>query len=320
MEKPEKMNPGSGSAASDYWVVPLVVFGVSYVPSLFPTLFLSSRTMKKIYNRVNVISAGILLSILFMDFMPYIVSGSCGHHHGHAAPASISHFLKHAHIGLFLSGLTFMGLIVVDRFLIKHRHCTTEETQEREKKKAEESVKVVLGHSHKKTADAEASIRICCTEGLKYKITAKQALVFITVFSIHSIFEGLAFGAEKLEEHAMLMLGLCIHKLLESVTVGISLFSSQLSRKTCALLLLFYSVLTPFGMLTSSLAQHLFTGWFLRDVFNGLSFGSLAFILLVEVLPPILHTLTIQEMLYFVSGYILGAFMITFSHYPFGKI
>lgn len=320
MEKPEKMNAVSGGATSDFWLIPLVVFGVSYVPSLFPTLFLSSRAMKKMYNKVNVISAGILLSILFMDFMPYIVRGSCGHSHHKAIDTSISAFLKHhAHIGLFLSGLTFIGLIVIDRFLIKHRHCTTEETKEREKKGTEETIQVMVGHNHKKTVDTGAAIRLCCTEGLKYKITAKQALVFIMVFSIHSIFEGLAFGSEDASKHSMLMVGLCIHKLLESVTVGVSLFSSQLTRKTCAFLLLFYSVLTPLGMLISRLAQEIITGWFVKSIFNGLSFGSLAFILLVEVLPPILHTLTIQEMFYFLSGYVLGAFMIIVSHYPFGK-
>ncbi|KAI5171049.1 solute carrier family 39 (zinc transporter), member 1/2/3 [Nematocida sp. LUAm3] len=366
------------TALESVYYMPTVIFVCSIIPSLFPSLLLSSSRLRKAYNKANVISAGVLLAILFMDFIPHMASGGCNHGHAIVSPKNISadskdvntshthsahgpncsHGHNHSHhqkatethshdhhshectsthehthmhggansnaisFGLAVAGVSLIVLILLDQKVIKHKHCDKAEEVELQggapSVRIEETVHLSEsassshhGHSHseKKSKD---DMHLCCTEGLKYKTTAKQALVFILVFSIHSIFEGMAFRPDVKRDN-VLFIGLIIHKILESITVGVSLFSSSFSFKVCSGLLLFYSSLTPLGMILSMSISSAVSSPFVQTGFMGLAFGSLCFIVLIEMLPPLVHSLgSIWTVLYLISGYLIGAGLIAF--------
>lgn len=294
-----------------------MIFAFSFFPSLSPWVLFYSKTLKRMFNKAIIVSTGLLLAILFVDFIPHIVEGGCahthgeshGHSHGHGAGAGgrwskAMAALQGSHPGLIIAGLTFIGLILIDQKVIKHNHCHSDEIEEGRARKV---------HSHDKRKDDEAEINLCCTEGLKYQTTPRQALVFILVFSIHSFFEGLAFTDNKNNE--ILFLGLVVHKVLESITVGINLFYSTYTKRMSAGLLFFYSILTPLGILLATVISGLLKSWIVREIFMGLAFGSLSFIVLVEMLPPIFHSLNdSKKILLLLLGYIVGAALIGYAH------
>ncbi|KFG25332.1 uncharacterized protein NESG_02104 [Nematocida ausubeli] len=349
----------------------LIIFGVSFAPSLLPSVLLASKRLKNIYDKASIVSAGLLLAILFVDFMPHLVNGGCSHTHevNHEAPgigAVIGHTHSHSHghgcshshgngweekvrafnPGLVIAGLTLISLIIIDQRVIKHAHCNKERTPEKAESgeilHSHSHVDVHAGHSHgtvrheghphvehlhaselnnilaerqvEETEKSAHEIKGCCTDGLKYKTTVKQALIFIFIFSIHSIFEGFAFTPGQ-KGTSTLFIGLAVHKVLESITVGIALFSSQFSKKVAVGLLFVYSSLTPIGMVSAYLISHVINSWIIRDIFNGISFGSLSFIVLVEMLPPIVHSLTTgMKIFYLLCGYAVGAVFISMAH------
>lgn len=313
MEKAENTLESSGY----FYLMPLLVFIFSFLPSLTPTILLSSPRLRKLYNKASIISAGLLLAILFMDFMPHMAHGGCTHGvHSHASASKSAgcfsrmlHAVKNAHPGLAVAGLVFIGLILIDQKIIKHKHCGNEEELTAEEKGAKHI------HEMNKVHNEEAEIKLCCTEGLKYQTTAKQALVFIFVFSVHSIFEGMAFSPSDKTNSGVLFIGLIVHKVLESITIGVALFSSTFSVRASMLLLLFYSFLTPLGMILAMTISSVLDSFLVKEVFMGLAFGSLSFIVLVEMLPPIFHSLTgARKILYLFSGYIFGAILIGYVH------
>ncbi|KAI5167902.1 solute carrier family 39 (zinc transporter), member 1/2/3 [Nematocida sp. AWRm78] len=377
----------------------LTIFAVSFIPSLSPYALLSSKRLKNMYDKASIVSAGLLLAILFIDFMPHLVEGGCGHSHGHEHSHAISnvpvkpqasghstahgaesgaatlnnavhshshehgHSHKHNHshkhtdqtehshshehgsaqsrIGLILAGLTLVGLIIIDQKVIKHSHCDNEKGIEKIKADGSTTHEHSHGHGHshghshshehshaievnrfvdedshasKPASKKSSEIKGCCTEGLKYKTTIKQALIFIFIFSIHSIFEGFAFTSGQAGQ-STLFLGLAVHKVLESVTVGVALFSSQFKKPVVIGLLLVYSSLTPIGMLSAYFISDIFDSGLIKSIFTGISFGSLSFIVLVEMLPPIVHSLTNgMKIFYLLCGYLVGAGLICLAH------
>ncbi|KAI5190951.1 solute carrier family 39 (zinc transporter), member 1/2/3 [Nematocida minor] len=381
---------------------PLLIFVSSFIPSLSPSILLSSRKLRSMYNKASIVSAGLLLAILFVDFIPHLVEGGHSHSHGagvahshgteghphthkvgghihvHKAadhshthgskghshthgPKGHTHSHDHSHtavphvhawhddlqVALIVGGLTLIVLIIVDQRVLKHSHCDKEKdveivaatsleqpahsheghahshTHDHSHAHSHESH---TGHSHNhvmetvskseksEAADKSLEIKGCCSEGLKYKTTVKQALIFIFIFSIHSIFEGFAFTPKQTNSLTM-FLGLVVHKILESITVGIALFSSQFKKRISVGLLLFYSLLTPLGMILAYYISGVFDNKLLKDIFSGLSFGSLSFIVLVEMLPPIVHSLTNPiKIFYLFFGYAVGAVLISLVH------
>ncbi|KAI5191147.1 solute carrier family 39 (zinc transporter), member 1/2/3 [Nematocida sp. AWRm77] len=288
------------------------IFAASFFPSLFPSAMLSSKKLRQAFNKVNIISTGLLLAILFVDFIPHMVEEKCGGGHvcGEASGAKgffgkAVDVVKDSHMGLIVAGLTFIGLILIDKKIIKHSHCHGEEQG-----RIEESARKPSVQSH---AVSNSEIGMCCTEGLMHTTTAKQAIVFIFVFSIHSLFEGLAV-TDDIKGNVMFY-GLLVHKVMESITVGIALFSSKFSKRVCVGLLLFYSIFTPAGMIIASYVSQWLNNWLVREIFMGLSFGSLSFIVQVEMLPPIVHSLnSIQKILLMLAGYIVGTILIGAVH------
>ncbi|KAH9385798.1 solute carrier family 39 (zinc transporter), member 1/2/3 [Nematocida major] len=248
--------------------------------------------------------------------------------------------------GLIVAGLMLIGLIIVDQRVIKHHHCDKEkslnevkgEKMEREDEHEEDHshkkdhVEICRmdeddhshshghshdhshSHGHRELPNNDEEIKGCCTEGLKYKTTIKQALIFIFIFSIHSIFEGFAFTPQQTSSIS-LFLGLLVHKVLESITVGIALFSSKFKKRATTGLLFVYSMLTPLGMIMAYYISDIFNSWLIKDIFTGIAFGSLSFIVLVEMLPPIVHSLTNpMKVLYLLAGYVVGAIFISMVH------
>lgn len=346
---------------------PAVIFACSFVPSLCPKLILSSRMLRRVFDKMTIVSAGLLLAILFTDFIPHMLGGcshsqslpvlsahpkkidaetyrehstdggagalrkraaaphdhsthahcGAGHTHGHSN-TFFGRMADHSHPGLLVAGLTFIFLIWIDVSVVKHQHCDKDSDQEIAPSR--DGHRPHLHHSHSRDHSGRgkgegAEIRSCCTEGLRYKTSAKQALIFILVFSIHSIFEGLAFGDSFNGEANVLLVGLIIHKILESITVGVALFASSFSLKTITGLLLFYSSLTPVGILLSSFFTRRFSSPIIKEIFNGMSFGSLSFIVLVEMLPPIFHSMGKSSKIYYLlSGYLVGSLAIAAAH------
>jgi len=273
---------------------------------------------------------------------------SHGHRHGHSHKAGSGLLpngsFENVHIGLIVAGLTLIFLIWLDSSVIKHDHCDkdphagSEHAHARshedssnpahvqkhgDEDEEEQGPEEAVCRNNRKEREKKGlarkenmtKIRSCCTEGLKYKTSVKQALIFIAVFSIHSIFEGLAFDSTR-KNSAFLLTGLVIHKILESVTVGVTLFLSRFSLPVILGLLIFYSSLTPGGILLSGIMMKKLKYALLQEIFNGLSFGSLFFIVVVEMIPPIFHNEKKcgQKIFYLLGGYLLGSLAIAFAH------
>ncbi|KAM0688531.1 hypothetical protein COBT_000214, partial [Conglomerata obtusa] len=140
----------------------------------------------------------------------------CSHNHGHF------------NYGLFTAGLAFILLITIDSLVLNHSHCDNKH-----------AIDDHTQHSHD-------SFGTCNTKVLKYTTSMTQAIILILALSIHSFFEGLAFSKQNAAR--TFEIGILIHKVLESFTLGVTMASSKFDFKSNLILSAAYSILTPLGM------------------------------------------------------------------------
>lgn len=254
------------------------LFAVSLLLSMLPSFFKRIKKVKSIFPYAIITSAGFMLSSIFIDFIPHLMENTTSHGHSH-------HAHSHFSLGLFLSGLSFIALLAVDVLVLHHSHCDSKE-----------------GAGSKYGHDGERHEAIgSCTDVIKYSTSKAQAFFFVVAISIHSFFEGLAFY-----NHAGHTFKICIfvHKVIESFSLGLTVFSAGFSYAFGFLLMLVYSTLTPAGIEFVRLLR----GWKttqMSNICDGLALGSVMFIVFVEIIPVVFHGhhAKILNVLLLLSGY-----------------
>lgn len=254
------------------------LFAVSLSLSMLPSFFKRIKKVKSIFPYAIITSAGFMLSSIFIDFIPHLMENTMPHSHSHN-----SH--NHFSLGLFLSGLSFIMLLAIDVLVLHHSHCDSKEA---------------AGGSHGHGNEQHKAIG-SCTEVIKYSTSKAQALFFMAAISVHSFFEGLAFY-----NHAGHTFRICIfiHKIIESFSLGLTVFSAGVSYAFGFLLMLVYSILTPAGIEFVRLLR----GWKttrLSNICDGLALGSVMFIVFVEIIPVVFHghREKMLNMILLLSGY-----------------
>lgn len=126
---------------------------------------------------------------------------------------------------------------------------------------------------------------LCCQETLPEKATLNKALIFISAISVHSFLEGLGCNLmlknNNLRAYCIGMLG---HKWIEAFVVGVSIGNAGFKRRTAFMLSVFYSVLTPVGILVGIVAMAVSKSVIVVAMLNGLSCGSFIYIGFLEML------------------------------------
>lgn len=297
--------------AIDSRIASFTFFIVSILLAMAPFLFNKIRRIKKMFPRLIIFSAGMMLSAALNDLVPHIAehkSHDHGHDHGHKHDHGCDHDHSpgHAHVhefnfGLFVSGLSFIFLLMIDTFITNHAHCEKDKKEQHNHEEHSHEGHNHEGHTHKEQnheghSHPEAD---CCTDAIKYTTSKLQAFIFVLMISIHSFLEGLGIQTYKT------IIPLFVHKIIESISIGLTVFSANFSLRFAFFLNLTYSLLTPLGLLAKSLPFAQKIDWFL----NGLALGSIFFIVFVEMIPPHFHKKgnPLHKILLLLSGYTLSS-------------
>ncbi|KAI5155155.1 solute carrier family 39 (zinc transporter), member 1/2/3 [Enteropsectra breve] len=132
------------------------------------------------------------------------------------------------------------------------------------------------GHSH--------NFGTCNTGAISQTSSKLKAVVYLLAISAHSFFEGLAIYPAKFTNGAPFIIGICLHKVLESFSLGVSIIESTFSMLIKLSMLVLYSCLTPLGCLITAWMGNSEKFDNYQKWCNALSFGSLIYIVCVEMI------------------------------------
>lgn len=335
----------------NYYGLEIIIFVGSFLFCIIPKIIKKFDRLAKIFPILTLVSAGFLLGVLLLDFIPHMFPHDHDHSHNH--DDDIYH--RSITVGMVSAGIALLSLITIDQCIIKHDHCeeATEDVEEmhechdkrNDKKdicedkdinhhhctKLDLSETNIIKHSHIKDVEEchEEEICLdknknvkgqdfgCCnTKMLQNTQSKTRALIYIFSISIHSFFEGLGMKPNGLGTYEF---GILIHKILESFAIGTTLFNSAFSFKICVLMNVFYSLLTPLGIYIGKICSSNSFPIFKIPIsyyFNGLALGSLMFIVFLEMIPGAFHKKgnKIFKMLGLIGGFIFSAIVITMTH------
>lgn len=119
------------------------------------------------------------------------------------------------------------------------------------------------------------------------KASRAHAFIFVIALSLHSFLEGIGLSAiSDWNKVLSYIIGLASHKWLEAFALGMTVYNARFSRRTNFILNLFYSSLTPLGILLGMLIMKETTNNLAEVILTGLSAGSFLFVCCVEMIPP----------------------------------
>lgn len=226
--------------------------------------------------------------------------------------------------GLLASGFSFLVLLAIDRLFMHdhshdHSHATPSSTKTMETSDCHQDENGDSCHHHHSddhhhnhhtkidlpcplpqdedcgTCHEEDVMGGCHMDSLNKQSTKSQALVFVVALSMHSFLEG--FGIASKNDSTSLssyMASMVFHKILEAFALGLNVLNANFSDSYTLGLILFYSILTPLGMvigilmLLGTTSAHSVTS----AVLNGLACGSFLFVSCIEMIPPEFHKKT----------------------------
>lgn len=280
--------------------------GVCLIPKVMTTLGI----IKRMFPFLTLTTAGFLLGVQLMELSPHILQSCHGHGEEHKEETAHPHDGS-SMAGFFVAGLSFIFLLGIDTIVLKHKHC--DEELEREKHRHEEDTHSHQHGEHSREGEKAGDERLgCCdTNAIRNMSSKTQVFIYILGISIHSFFEGLAFNS--VDKIGSLEIGLVFHKVLESFALGVPLFTSGLGFGSSLGLAVFYSALTPAGMVIG--ASH--PSQRVKSIFNGLALGSIMFIVSVEMIPPMFNHSKGRpffKILTLLAGYLLSGVVIGSSH------
>lgn len=118
-----------------------------------------------------------------------------------------------------------------------------------------------------------------------------RGLLIVSAFGAHSIFDGVAIGAqESVEKVWTIFLAISCHKLIIAAVVGLELYSATLESHLWTMVhLSIFSVMSPIGILLVVLAQnslHINSNHPTMILLQSFATGTLLYIVFVEILQP----------------------------------
>lgn len=207
------------------------------------------------------------------------------HHHNNMLP-------------LTLVGCTFIALLAVDILFLHGDHCdskghhshkTDTEYSHMHSHTDEDHHEHAHGHMHSHTpghthahahAHSHDSLGTCNTAAISQTSSKVKALIVLLAISVHSFFEGLSINPHTTT--STFAVGMLLHKILESFTIGVSIYQSPFSEPIRICLVLFYSALTPFGIILATILTKV--NGALAIWFTALTLGSMLFIVFIEMI------------------------------------
>jgi len=263
------------------------------------------RKSKNLIGVLNCLAGGVVLGALLLHMVPEMLC-----EHDHAQGHDHSHVQKDEHkypLGPLCSGISFLFLFAIDRLFLSHAHCENESEGKTAEKSEDSKAKLLHdehGHEHDdpdhSTIDVEKPhedcheadvLGGCHMEGISNSKNKSQAYAFILALSLHSVLEGLGMASKNSPASLRsFIIGLFAHKWLEAFALGVTVRAANLSNLHTFGLIMFYSVLTPVGILggiawnnrnTSSQSTSI--------ILNGLAAGSFLFVSCIEMIPPEFH-------------------------------
>ncbi|KAF9762682.1 Protein zntC [Nosema granulosis] len=275
------------------WSTSGVVFLLSIFCCIIPRVVHKWRFINRAIPYATLLSAGFLLAVFILDFIPHMFSHD----------ANVDHEKEEfrSRIALLVSGLSFLFLLGIDSVVLKHDHCEEEPKQScgaqetdgilKENKSSPVDTTVVVNHDHAKHTHKEEG-GCCNTDVIKKSNSISKVLIFIIGISIHSFFEGLAFKCSETGFFGGYEVSIIMHKILESFSIGLAFIETKLSKTVELLLISFYAFLTPLGMLLGfylSDKDHYLFDIPVQLLCNGLALGSLMFIVFIEMIAASIH-------------------------------
>lgn len=257
------------------------------------------------------LAGGFILGSLFFHFIPEIVVSGGNHsdtHHVHECPFQW---------GSLAFGMSFFGLLAIDRLLLAHRHCSSDQKEKRRHaaKNDNDSSADYLPSSFEEGAGCHSvnALGGCHVDGLERNSTKVQSLVFVLALSVHSFVEGLAMHSIRTKSQLFsFTLSLLVHKCLEALALGLNIYKAQFEAFHFILLGLVYSLLTPIGILislsfSSSGIVNSSVYPILTLILNGLAAGSFLFVAIIEMIVPEFHSFSSNSPLKF--SVLVGGFL-----------
>lgn len=244
------------------------------------------------------------------------------HSHGCCHGYSCSHADEgRFQVGPFCAGVAFLILLAIDRLYLHshshshdhgHEHGGAREMaqrgeggggdikMERECPDLECSGMVHLSRPEDDdcaSCHSEDLVGGCHMDGLDSHSSKSQAFIFVLALSMHSFFEGLGAAAQHSRENLiMYLLSLFGHKWLEAFALGVNVLNANFGRFYACGLILFYSLLTPLGIILGMLFERAtLAGPYAQltsDSLNGVAVGSFIFVSCIEMIPPEFHKRT----------------------------
>lgn len=271
-------------------VMAFSIFLVSFFACISPRFIPKTKRLRRVLLYLAIFTAGTQLATVFGDLIPHISGEEHGHGHKHGHVHTSVNSTKSAHCDSFwpsiTAGAVFIALFAVDS-LILHGH----------------------SHDHHHHDD---SIGTCSASAISGSDTLFKTLCMLIALSIHSFLEGLAVTPNKIKY--TYFISMLLHKILESLSVGMALVTSYLSFASKFVLISFYSLLTPIGILIADLVYSRSKSY--MPWLNSLSFGSLLYVVCIETISnSISHGGDIPAKLAMLSfGYLIGAAGIKLAH------
>jgi len=130
----------------------------------------------------------------------------------------------------------------------------------------------------------------------------------ITTFaglSLHAFVAGLAMGASPATLYTALSLPMIIHKMTESISLSSLLNLSSLSKKTSIILLILFSLITPFGIIMGPYFS-LLVG---KSIALELAAGTFLYVVTMDLMPEVFCN---NKELYAFIFFIIGIFLMIF--------
>lgn len=306
-----------------------------------------SKWRSSILSLFTCLAGGVIVGSLLFHLIPetlissnhgihtsasFLEENICSHSHSHVhSHTEDSHTHSHEEPfqwGSLAFGLSFFGLLAIDRLFLAHRHCSepipTNSIVNSLPKKNKEIIKPSKlhtsnhhHHTHEHSPHSSSchheqdnhspskiieipsqechsvnALGGCHVDGLEPGSSKVQSLVFVIALSVHSFVEGLAVQSiSTMPALFSFSISLFTHKCLEALALGISVYKAKFSPFHSFLLGCIYSLLTPLGIILSlALQETSYSGPILHVVFNGLAAGSFLFVAVVEMIIPELHT------------------------------
>lgn len=253
-------------------IASVVLFVVSVALCLLPRFLVKTKAIGRVYPFIVIFTAGVQMATILVDLIPHMVAHGHHHHHHHNETAPFT----------AIGGVIIILLALDTLFL--HGDSASSTKSETHTRTHDHSHEHAHEHSHE-CSHGQENLGTCNTSAISKSRGRTQALVTLFAISAHSFFEGLSVNEKNFA--STLAVGLYVHKILESFSLGVAILASPFGRLARLSMVLFYSLLTPVGIVFASAMNKEYPS--LGIWFNALSLGAMMFVVFVEMIAHSFH-------------------------------